>query len=517
MKATLAEIAQVDGSFPALLVAALLEQHDLETTHKLIDEILDEFETVELAAHDYDWRHTWARPKQHAPGGEWQSWGYLAGRGNGKTKGISHWVNEEVEAGRAQLVCLIAQDEDSSVKLHVTGPSGLLATAPPWFMPEWRPSDLELRWPNGARAYVRTPEVPGKIRGLEYHLAWMSELQSWPAATREEAYMNVLISTRLGLARTVWDATAARRHPLLRRLKENAEREPDKHVLVTGSTYENCLNLGRGYIEKIEAAYGGTRQGEEELFGRLFDDSEGATAKSDWIEQNRRSIPDRMVRRVISVDPAITSRSGSDCTGIIDAGLAVDGKVLILGDHSGKHAPEVWGKKSLELYFEGRCDALVVETNKGGELLVRNLRASAEDRRMRVVVLGKNEPAPGHTPGVVHVREIYSRGEKADRARPLSTAYERGLVCHVGTFPELEDTLTTWVPEPGARSPDRLDATVAAAVELLGLIADTKPDPKEALKGIEAVAAAVTGKGRVGPPAFNLAALLGGGGGRGRI
>lgn len=510
MRASLRDIAALDGSFPALVVAELIDQHGLEGAHRAIDALLDECTNVELAAHENDWREVWARPKQHAPDGDWQSWGYLAGRGNGKTKGISHWLNDEVEAGRAPLICLIAQDEDSSIKLHVTGPSGLLATSKPWFRPEWRPSDLELIWPNGAKAYVRTPEVPRKIRGLEYHLAWMSEIQSWPAATREEAYMNVLISTRLGLARTVWDATAARRHPLLKKLKANAEADPRRHVLVTGSTYENALNLGRGYIEKIEAAYGGTQQGEEELFGRMFDDTEGATAKATWIKNNRRSAPDRVLRRVISVDPAVTSRAGSDNTGIIDGGLAVDGKALILGDHTGKHAPEVWGTKVLDLYVDGRCDLVVVETNKGGDLVVRNLRACAEGRGLRIVVLGKKERAPGHMPGIVHVREIYSKGEKADRARPLSTAYEKGRVCHVGEFTELEDTLTTWIPEPGARSPDRLDATVAAVVELLGLD-DDAPDPKSGFVGITEMAAGLT---QQTSSAGSLAQLLGGGTGR---
>lgn len=510
------QIAALDGSFPALLVAGLIERFGLDGAHQEIDAALDDLSNVELAALEYDWENVWARPKQHAPLGEWQSWGYLAGRGNGKTVGISHWVNEEVEQGRAPLICLIAQDEDSSVKLHVTGPSGLLATAKPWFRPAWHPSDLELVWPNGSKAYVRTPEVPRKIRGLEYDLAWMSEIQSWPAVTREDAYMNVLISTRLGLSRIVWDATAARRHPLLKRLMKQAAAEPMKHVLVTGSTYENVLNLGKGYIEKIEAAYGGTQQGEEELFGRMFDDTDGATAKQAWIDRNRRAVAGTVVRRVVSVDPAVTARGGSDCTGIVDAGLSADGKALILGDHSGRHAPEEWAAKTLDLYVDGRCDLVIVETNKGGNLLVRNLRAAADERHLSVVVIGKDERAPGHQKGTVHVREIYSRGEKADRARPLSTAIQKNRVGFVGTFTELEDTLTTWQPTPGARSPDRLDATVAAVVELLGLDVDA-PDPKAAFAGILEANRALTGPPQA-RPRRTISSLFGGSGnGGGRI
>lgn len=508
MTSAVTDIAMFDGSMPALVVAALIDQFGLEGAHGEIDRLLDQCDNVELEAHDHDWANVWARPKQHAPLGDWQSWGYLAGRGNGKTKGISHWINDEVEAGRAPLICLIAQDEDSSIKLHVTGPSGLLATAKPWFKPEWHASDLELVWPNGAKAYVRTPEVPRKIRGLEYHLAWMSEIQSWPTVTREEAYMNVLISTRLGLARIVWDATAARRHPLLKKLITNAEVDPAHHVLVAGSTYENVLNLGRGYIEKIEAAYGGTQQGEEELFGKMFDDSEGATAKAAWIL--RRPAPKHFVRRVIGLDVAVTNRAGNDSTGIVEDGLGVDGHCYVLKDRSGKYGPDEWAKILLDMYVEDSCDCIVVETNKGGDLVVQVLRAAARERDLTVIVLAKEE-RPRCVQGVVYVREVYARGEKADRARPVGTAYERGRISHVGEFVELENIITTWVPSPGERSPDRLDAHVHAVTEILDLTLN-KIDPKKAFEGISQLAAAIAGPTATATRR-NIPSLLGGRGG----
>ena len=499
---------------PAQLIAReLVSKYGPEQAHVELDAFLDSQSVVDLAAHEHDWREMWARPKQLPPPTEWKSWGFLTGRGFGKTLAVSRFVNAEVEEGRATSICLLAQDEDNAIKLQVTGPSGLIATAPPWFRPVWHVSDLELVWPNGAKAYVRTPEVPGKIRGFDYDLSWLTELQSWPTVTRDEALMNVRVATRIGEARIVWDATAKRRHPLLKKLLKSSEADPSVHVIVRGSTHENADNLAKGYIANIEAEIGGTQQGEEELHGTMSSDVDGATVKDPWIETNRRLMPSKLVRRVISADPAVTSRTGSDHTGIIDAGLSVDGKALILGDHTGKHTPEVWGSLILDLYVEGRCDLVIVETNKGGDLLTRNLRACADGRGLTIVVIGREETAPGHHPGVVHVREIYSRGEKADRARPLSTAYEKGRVCHVGTFTDLEETLTTWEPTPGARSPDRLDATVAAVVELLGL-ANNTPDPKGAFTGIAELAAQVTQAPR-SIAGVNLAALLGGGGGSG--
>lgn len=511
MNARLADVATFDGSKAALLVAGLVDAYGINEAHARLDELLDGMSNVELAALEHDWS-TWARPKQRPPAHDWESCGYLAGRGNGKTKALSHFVNDEVESGRAKLLCLIAQDEDSSVKLHVTGPSGLLATAKPWFRPTWHSAHLILEWPNGAKAYVRTPEVPGKIRGLEYDLAWASELQSWPVATMSEAWMNVLISTRLGLSRIVWDATAKRRHPLLTRLIKEAEADPKKHVLMRGSTYENVLNLGRGYIEKIERKYGGTRQGEEELFARMFDDAEGATAKQTWIDTHRRPRPDRFVRRCIGLDAAVTKRDGNDSTGIVIDGLGVDGQAYVIADFSGKYTPDEWSKKVLDVYSIEECDAVVVETNKGGDLVTQNLRAEARARGWSVIVLGKNEK-PRHMRDVVYVREVYARGEKADRARPLSTAYERGQVSHVvgAKLDELEEILTTWVPAPGARSPDRLDAHVHAVVELLDLASNTV-DARAGFVGIGAAAQEIAKP--PAPTALTHALFGGGRGGR---
>src|SRR5262249_51764297 len=61
--------------------------------------------------------------------------------------------------------------------------------------------------------------------------------------------------------------------------------------------------------------------------------------------------------------------------------------------------------------------------------------------------------------------------------------YERGRVSHVRgvDLAALEDTLTTWEPTPGQRSPDRLD--LYAVGEILGFAVE-KPDNRVAFKGI---------------------------------
>jgi phage terminase large subunit-like protein len=450
---------------------------------------------VERAAVAADWSF-WARPKQLPPPGKWRTWGFLTGRGFGKTVAISNFINGEVESGRARLICLLAQDEQSAIDIQVLGPSGLIATAPPWFKPVWEASALKLVWPNGAAAYVRTPEVPGKIRGLEYQLSWASELQSWPVSTREEAFDNVLISTRLGYSRVVWDSTPKKRHPILKDRLARAAADPSTHAVVRGTTHENAGNLGEGYVDELELKFGGTLRGREELLGEMLEDSECSTAKQAWIEGHRRQRPAKFARRCISVDPAVTDRKGSDTTGIVECGLGTDGQGYVLDDASSKYKPEAWAALVLDWYVSRECDLVIAETNKGGQLVVQNLRAIARERGLEVIVVGKDEK-PQRQAGKVFVKEVYARGAKAERAEPVGTAYEAGRISHVvgASLASLEDTLTTWEPAPNADSPGDLDALVHAMVELLDLN-NNKPDPKQAFVGLTEAARQV-----LAPPA----------------
>jgi hypothetical protein len=111
-------------------------------------------------------------------------------------------------------------------------------------------------------------------------------------------------------------------------------------------------------------------------------------------------------------------------------------------------------------------------------------------------VLGKQEPMPGHRRGVIFVREIYSRGTKEDRAQPVATAYEANRISHaMGVdLTELESTLTSWVPEPGARSPDDLDALVHVMIEILGLN-DEHQDPRKNFDGLKKMSDALQSGG----------------------
>lgn len=480
----MSDIIPIDRSDAQQLALLLTSSIGYDAAHQAIDVICRKFTNVELAALTEYWRF-WARKKQLAPKGRWRSWGTIAGRGWGKSLTNSKFVNEEVLKGNAPLVGICAQKLDMTIAIQVNGPSGLIATSPPWFKAEYKPSEFKVIWPNGSYAIARTPEVPGEIRGLEYHLFWCTEFQSWPKAHMAEAHDNVLISTRLGYARTVWDASAKRGHALLKERIAMAEAEPEKHILTRGSTYENADNLGEGYVEDLERKYKGTKRGAEELEGDMGGDEDDAVTTQAIIDEHRRPRPDKFRRKAIGIDPAVTARKGSDTTGIVLAGEGQDGDCYVLGDRTGKYAPGQWTKITVDWYVKEEVDLVVVETNKGGDLVVTAIRAEAQARSMSVVVIGKDEQVPERRKGVIFIREVHSRGSKMDRAEPVSVAYGKGRMHHVAgvDLNGLEDTLTGWVAKENKDSPGDLDALVSAATELLGLKNDL-PDPKLSMVGV---------------------------------
>jgi phage terminase large subunit-like protein len=497
--------ALLDPSPDALIAKALRDRFGRDGARRIITTVCSRFSNVELAALAARWE-TWARPKQMPPA-NWLSWGNLAARGWGKSATCAKIITAEVMAGRVSVVTMAAQNMTKTEDVQVTG---LINAAPPWFRPVYESSREQLVWPNGARAFAFTPEVPDAIRSPNANLAWLSELQSWPKATREEAYSNFLFSTRVGGSRMIWDATPKKGHPILKRLLARAEAHPTKHFVVRGSIYENP-HLDKSAVETMELDYAGTRKGREELLGEMLADDENAIFKQEWIDASRRGWPEALKRRIIVVDPSITSNPKySDETGIVDMGLGVDGQVYALANMSGVHRIDEWPGKVVDAYVRGRCDLIWVENNRGGEAWEALIRVAVRDRKMTLVVLGKDTPSPGHNPSVVYMRAINAKRSKAFRAEGAAALCERGRVSFVvGKLGNLEERLCLFEGREG--EPDgEVDAFVHGCHELADLGKD-QADGKAAFQGITEIGARLTG-----PTApTNITTLLGGiGGGR---
>jgi len=182
----------------------------------------------------------------------------------------------------------------------------------------------------------------------------------------------------------------------------------------------------------------------QEIEAEDVEEAPGALWKLPMLRYREPNLAD-LARVAVAVDPALSAREGSDETGIIAAGRALNGDFYVLGDYSGVYSPEGWASRAVAGYREHRADRIIGETNNGGDMV---------ESTLRVV-----DPA-------VSYKAVHASRGKAIRAEPVAALYERGRVYHARAFPALEDQLTTWEPDE-RRSPDRLDALVWALTYLM--------------------------------------------------
>jgi phage terminase large subunit-like protein len=441
-----------------------------------LDELLDALTPLQLSVLAHDWEGFWARPKQLPPEGSWSSWGQLTGTGFGKNRANAEAINIEVLEGRARCIGLMGQTEDRTRDMMVLdGDCGLIATSPLWHRA--RLECGEVRWPNGARAYLYSPEAVGAIHGHSHDLFWASEIHVWPRHSMLQAWSMIDLGVRKGDARLIWDSNPSPRHPILRELIARAEKRPHRHKIVRGTVYENVTNLNAAKLEDWIDKWGGTAFGRMMLDGEQFDEVDGATYQQAWIDRARRDEPASLRRRILCCDPAVSTREGCDATGIIEIGIDDSGQLYVLADHSGHHEAEAWAAILLDTYVSHRCDCIMVERNRGGDLCVQAIRGLARERKLRVEVVDIDAPTR-HAQGVILVKEIHSRSDKTTRALPTAPIYEHGLVSHVigVDLGDLETEMTTFVPGPKVESPNRLDALVFGLWELCDLGREAQRD-----------------------------------------
>ena len=155
-------------------------------------------------------------------------------------------------------------------------------------------------------------------------------------------------------------------------------------------------------------------------------------------------------RCVVAIDPQATNSDESDETGIVAAssyGAGDSRQFSVDGDYSGKYSPAGWAKKAMAAYEQHQADAIVIETNQGGDMAEETL---------------KNAGFKGR------IIRIHANKGKFARAEPISALYEQGRVAHQGALYLLENQLMEYIPATAKKSPDRLDAMVYALTELGG-------------------------------------------------
>lgn len=401
----------------------------------------------------FDW-DSWARADQRPPQVDWSRWLLMGGRGCGKTRAGAEWVRGAIEGrphyARAPVgnIALIGETFADARDVMVDGVSGLLAIAPPWDRPRYETTRKRLVWDNGAVAQLYSAEDPDALRGPQFDAAWCDEIGKWRYGV--EAYDQLMFSLRLGAGPRCVATTTPRATPLVKRLV-------DDHAVVVSRarSQDNAANLSDGFVQGLEAAYGGSRLYRQEVSGELIADRADSLWRRDDIDRARLGVCPDIGRIVVAVDPPASSHAKSNACGIVACGAIKDGGYAVLADATQEGArPEQWAKAAVKLFHRLGADLIVAEANQGGDM-VQSVLAAADP--------------------TVPVKLVRASRGKWLRAEPVAYFYAQGRVRHIGSFAALEDEMLDFGPEglsaPG-KSPDRLDALVWAITELSGAAKD---------------------------------------------
>lgn len=160
------------------------------------------------------------------------------------------------------------------------------------------------------------------------------------------------------------------------------------------------------------------------------------------------------IRTIVAVDPATTNTESSDEHGIVVGSEYPGNKYSLDADYSRKGSPKTWAEAVIAAVEQHDADAVVIETNQGGDMCVDNLRNNGYKGR---------------------IIRIHAKKGKALRAEPVVSLYELGLVQHKAGMATCEDEMLDFDPvtqKANGKSPNRVDAAVYALTELAGITGD---------------------------------------------
>lgn len=421
--------------------AAANEALELLTTREIQHWYCDKGRKCDGQPHDkYPYKH--AQDYQWPPPGvDWDVWFMMCGRGTGKTRTGSNWVrNVAKKLGKDGRIALIGRRGPDVRQTMIEGPSGLIkACEAAGETYDWKPALKEFTFQNGCTAFGYSAEEPATLRGPEHGAAWLDEPSHM--ALIEDVWSNLNLGLRMeglpGGAKVLLTST-----PLPNPWTKEIAAE-DTTRLVRVPTSRNVHNLDEGYKRRVIAKLQGTREGRQELDGEILEDVEGALWKGEMILRAGETTFEEMDRIVIAIDPAGTTNKKSDLTGIVAVGN-IGELGYVLADVSGRLSPAAWAAAAINLYDKLKADAIIVETNFGGDMVKRNLTAQGFEGR------------------ILESRAV--RG-KQTRAEPIVGLYEQKKISHVEIFDKLEHEMLNWVPGEGP-SPNRVDAMVWGFTEL---------------------------------------------------
>lgn len=320
---------------------------------------------------------------------------------------------------------------------------------------KWNNQDYFITLPNGSEIWIGgldDKDRSEKILGMEFLTVFVNEASQ----ISYEAYTTLLtrLAQKIHGARNLLFVDCnppSKKHWLYKIFVEHIEPETnvsltyvDQYGALKMNPIDNETNISRDYIELLNSLP--ERKKKRFLRGEFGDDNEGALWTDDLISGLRVQACPPLKRVVIAIDPAVTSKDTSDETGIVAAGVGFDGHLYVLDDISDIYTANEWAKQAVALFNRSKADKVIGEANNGGDLIEVNLRT-----------VDKNIP----------YKSVHATRDKLTRAEPVAALYEQGKAHHVGQLLELELEMTSWEAKSGEKSPNRIDALVWAATELI--------------------------------------------------
>lgn len=339
----------------------------------------------------------------------------------------------------------------------------MMALAYPGVAYKWHEQDGYFSLENGSEIWLAgldDKERVDKVLGKEYATLYFNEaseipLQSYAVAQTRLAQSCEKVDGRALPLKSYVDLNpTTRQHWTYRMWVDGINPDGEKalavenyaHILV--NPRDNTENLPADYL--FELSQMSERQRLRFYLGEYASDAEGALWRREYIKRVQGDRLPEMRRIVVAIDPAVSSEVGSDETGIVCAGVGIDGFGYVLADDSGKYRPEEWARRAAALYETFQADRIIAEVNQGGDMVESVLRAQ-----------GANLP----------FTKIHATRGKVTRAEPIAAMYERGKVFHAGEFDDLEGQMCTFTSDFDRKaqgySPDRVDALVWAMTELM--------------------------------------------------
>ena len=386
-----------------------------------------------------EWEATQARPEQIPDDGDWSTWLYLAGRGAGKTRMAAEWLAWQAATNNNTRWAIIAPTFGDVRDVCAEGNSGIVNILYEYgVLEDYNRTQGQIKLTNGSLIKLYSADEPNRLRGPQFHGAWCDELSSW---RYPDTWDQLQFGLRLGEHPRTVVTTTPKPVSLVRAL---VARTDGSVKIVKGSTFDNAANLAPQALIELQLRYNGTRLGRQELYGELLTDIEGALWTRQMIDDARVQEAPNLTRICVAIDPAVTSGEDSDETGMIVAGVSMDGQYYVLFDGTLRASPDAWARKAVELYHKYKANRIVAEKNNGGDMVGLVIH---------------------HVDPTVPIKLVSATRGKHVRAEPISALYEQGKVHHVGGFNQLEDQMVSWTPD-SATSPDRMDALVWAITEL---------------------------------------------------